>query len=197
MLRCFACLMLMASFSLGSAASTIEITSGQLPSSLTLVNFDNLSNGEQITNQYPGVTFTTAWGDTSSAELINGASGVVASNFDPTAPSCACQPLTIAFSTPVTDLGFLLVSDPGTTIASVTATDGTTSFNLSASVLTFGTFVGFENSAGITSLTLTGPPKGELSLDNLRYGGSVSAPEPSALLLLAVGGLAIFRRRLI
>lgn len=197
MRRYFACLALIASLSLASAASTIQITSGQLPSSLTLINFDNLTNGQQITNQYPGVTFTVAWGDANSAELITGASGVVASNFDPTASSCACQPLTITFNTPVTDLGFLLVSDPGTTIAMVNAADGSSNFNLSASVLTFGAFVGFENSTGITSLTLTGPGKGELSLDNLRYGGSVSAPEPSALLLLAVGGLTIFRRRLI
>jgi len=196
--RCFLCLALVPWFCLASGASTIEITSGQLPSGLTLINFDNLANGQNITNQYPGVTFTTAWGDANSPELISGASGVVASNFDPTAPPCTvCQPLTITFSTPITDLGFLLVSDPGTTIATIIAAGGTTSFNLSASVLNFGTFVGFEDLSGITSVTLAGPGKGELSLDNLRYGGAVATPEPSTFLLLAIGGLALFRRRAI
>ena len=93
----------------------------------------------------------------------------------------------------MSDLGFLLVSDSRITIATVTAADGTTSFNLSARVLSFGTFCWLSRILLAYQSDSDWPAERELSLDNLRHKGSVSAPEPSALLLLAAGGVTIFR----
>ena len=181
-------------------AGTVSVGAGAF-SGTPVITFESLSNGDAITNQFAadGVTFTNLWANTEYGTTYFADAGLVgAANF--TDAGCCVIPAVMNFSTPYTLVGFEIVSN-GDTEFDLTGADGSIDvfhFNARPSSSS-GIFVGFQNAAGISSVSI-GPAavNNALLLDNIQLEGqgSGTVPEPTSWLLFGSGLAMVLRGRL-
>jgi hypothetical protein len=158
-----------------------------------IASFDNLTDGDLVTNQYPSLTFTNT---------IVFSAGISLNEFEfpPHSESNVASdnggPITILFSTPVTSVsGFFTYLVPLNLIgfdASDTAVASATSAFQSNLALSGdpgsspNELLTLASASGISRVTLQGDPGGgSFVLDDLSYTpvASTAAPEPSTGLL--------------
>ena len=179
-------------------AATTAAATGQ-----TVINFDNLNNNDVVTNQYPGVTFSSSAGNQNYAINRPGSAH--------TAPNILCsgpiggldciQDTYIDFSTPVNNLTFWAIE---ANVVGVTA-----QFNVYENNA-FSTTVDLHSSGGkgnmefvdltafnnvtrveIVNILVAFDEQG-IGWDTFRY---YSVPAPGTLGAIAIGGLLAARRR--
>lgn len=177
-----------------------------LPVAGTVLSFDTSADGEQVTNQYAGVTFANATAIAAGLSLnefefppASGANVV----FDDGGP------LTIGFATPVTSVyGYFtyattltlsfLAFDLGEALAPVTSAFASNLALSGDAGSSPNEWLGASSVGGITGVTIAGDPAGgSFTLDDLSFerlpGNSV--PEPGTLLLVVAGVVGLARRR--
>jgi hypothetical protein len=162
----------------------------------TTIDFEGLPDSTILTTQYPGLTFSNTIILTSGISLnefeFPPNSGVnVASDNN--------GPITIDFSTPITDFsGYFTYVEP-LTLDGFDASD--TEVATAASVFAsndalFGDpgsspneFIDLSFAGGMSSVTITGDPNGgSFTMDDISYTAAGTAvPEPGALFLLITG----------
>jgi hypothetical protein len=183
-----------------AAAGVVSIGAGAFPGSATLITFEGASG--QITNQYAGQGVTVTGGVlyATGAYSIYLGSPTDAANF---ASECPCNFVTLGFSTPITQIGFDAVINPGGTLT-VSDSDGSLMYPGPAETNEF--FAGFQDLAGFTSVTLGysagGGFNGAFAIDNLEFDGTASSPpttiatsgvpEPGSMSMAAIGLAALF-----
>jgi hypothetical protein len=206
-LAVFACLVVVSCL----AAYQIQGGAVGLPSPTTTITFDaqaGFYDGYPITNQYQsqGATFSGfGWDnmDLGQAGSIGFSGGDLVSGFvgfpgPPTTPPVA---MTISFANVVSGAAFAAVDNGGQYM--VTAFRGSTqvdSFMVSVGAAPGG-YIGFANTTGFDSITITPTVSSSLSIDSLQFtvepgepGGnddSDTVPEPASFILISLG-LAVF-----
>jgi len=173
-----------------AAGGVVSIGAGAFPGTATLITFEGASG--QITNQYAGQGVTVTGGmlyATGNYSPYFG-SPTDAENFAPS--SCPCPFVTLSFSTPIVQIGFdaamnagatLTVSDSNGSLGYPGPTDATEEF-----------FVGFQDSAGFTSVTFGYPAVGAFTggfaIDNLEFDGTTTSssgvPEPATVYMAGI-----------
>ena len=158
------------------------------------IDFESLSDGDVVTTQFPGLTFSNATALTAGISLNefefppHSGDNVVFDDSDP---------MTIDFSTPMADIGaYFTYLVPLTvdffdplhnlvgTVNSLFLSNLTLSGDLGSSP---NEFLNFAWASGISQMTITGDPLGgSFTMDDLQ---GTPVPEPTSLLLL-VSGLA-------
>lgn len=190
--------------------ATLAILATFVPtiSSATLIDFEGLSNGTVVTNQFAGVSFSSNVG---FQNLVTTQPGIGAgANFICTgsASSINCTQETIlTFSTGVSGLSFLQVGDNqsvnGATVAQVNVFVGGV-FNSTVAILGDTNFnipnlvdlTAFSNVTSIRIHSIT--DGGGLGWDNFNFTpGNARVPEPAMLALFGLGlaGLGFSRRK--
>lgn len=178
----------------------------------TLINFDNLAGGVQVTNQYPGVTFSS---DPGFGTYTMGGTPVSYPYFLCTAPigsemDCI-QNVFIDFASPVVNVSLWAVepNEYGTVAtfflyngASLIATHNL--IGLAGAPNTFGygnLFIDLSSYGAITRLEIRGPG-GSGFIDSSAGGNGIGwddlsyeVPTPTTLAPLALAGLLANRRR--
>jgi hypothetical protein len=176
----------------------------QLLASPITIDFENVADGESITTQYAGVTFSNAIGLTAGVSLNE-------LEFPPhsgtTVAGDSGGPMRIDFAQPVNDIGgYFTYAAPlvlqafdasGTVLGSLSSLfssnlalsgDPGSSPNdflqLAVSNVSYVTFAGLSSG-------------GSFALDDVTYtpGGLSPVPEPGTLLLVLTGGLGLIRSR--
>ncbi len=181
----------------------------------TVIDFDNVPSGTDVTTQYAGAQFTSETGLTTIAYAYLGPSPFGAPNvlvpFNPTFGFPTSVPdLYVDFTTPVNNLGFHAVAaDEYGTIAQVKVYSGLTLLGIDPiigngpSPGNFGnaanatTYVNLSAYSNITRIEVV-PPTGLFDLDSSYGGGGLiyddftfdPVPEPSATLLLSIAAFA-------
>jgi hypothetical protein len=172
--------------------------------SATSINFSGFVNGTLITTQFVGQGLTVSGG---LYEEVNGPSALIfagasphnaADNFLPPSPGPGpFNTITLTFSTPMELVGMNEISNPGN--FNITDVNGSVAYPSSLTV--GGSFAGFEDLAGFTSVTLTvtGAVNNAFGIDSLLFAPT-PVPEPSSLLplvtcFLGIGGRAYKSRR--
>ncbi len=190
------------------AASTLGLAS--TAGAQTVINFDNLSDGTVVTNQYSGVVFSSSLGNVNyitSQSGYNGSkpnficSGPINSSID-----CAA-PTTVTFLSAVSGVSLkgMGINDVGNVkVAQVNLFNGL-SFLGSQNILGNGegidpVFIDLSSWGTITSFELTNiTDGGGIGWDDIAYtaGPRSSVPEPSSVALMIAGlaGIAAVRRR--
>ena len=158
------------------------------------IDFESLSDGDVVTTQFPGLTFSNATALTAGISLNefefppHSGDNVVFDDSDP---------MTIDFSTPMADIGaYFTYLVPLTvdffdplhnlvgTVNSLFLSNLALSGDLGSSP---NEFLNFAWASGISQMTITGDPLGgSFTMDDLQ---GTPVPEPTSLLLL-VSGLA-------
>ena len=176
------------------------------PACGAVIDFDGLLDGEQVTNQYGGPTFTNATAIAAGLSLNE-------FEFPPASGSNVVfddgGSLTIDFATPVrsvfghftyaTTLTLSFIAfDLGEALATVTSAFAS-NLALSGDIGSLpNEWLGSSSHGGIRAVTIAGDPAGgSFTLDDLsfeRLPGS-SVPEPATLLLVVAGVLGLTRRR--
>ena len=201
MARRLACLCLM--LTLGccwASASPTLVSQSAFSGSTVVVGFLSFSSGTLISNQLAtlansGLTFSSTLGGIYANNTYSGQTGVAISATSFAPPQCPCVDETLSFSTPVLRVGFSLFgSNAGT--ASFTDSNGAAVAN----VAQFPTeqFIGVQDLAGITSLTIDAPVNQAFVIDTVWIDGKTT-PEPGSLLLFGSGVLGLLgygKRRL-
>jgi hypothetical protein len=190
------CLLLLFSVSLRAATVTI--------------NFDDLNDGDVVTTQYLGVTFSNAIILTEGFSL---AQEVGPARSFANVASDNGGPLQIVFSSPVAFVRGYITYLQSVTLEAFGDAAGTVSRGSATSAFSSNTadlmdpirppneLIEVSSALGIRSVTFTGNLAGaSLTLDDLEVeelSGNVVVPEPSSGLLLAAGALALaaLRRR--
>jgi hypothetical protein len=171
------------------------------------INFDALSNGTLVTNQYPFAVFSSALGMSNRV--------VTASPFNGSKPNVLCtgtavivtctDPTYIDFSVPVSGLSFkaLGIDDIGR-VGLARIFSGSTMLDEIALVGNHQQFnpllVDFGATGGITRLEITGiRDAGGIAWDDFRFNAGTASvsPEPSTVVLVAsgLGSLVVGMRR--
>ena len=177
-------------------------------SAQTVINFDNLNNGDVVTNQYAGVTFSSTAGNVNYITAQSGYNGSKP-NFICTGPvrssiNCAA-PTFIDWVSAVTGVKIsgLGINDVGK-VAEAHLFNGATNlgtFNIMGNAQGLDPLVlDFTGYGAITRLELTNiTDAAGIGWDDLTYtaNGVTTTPEPSSFLLVAAGvaALAIARRK--
>jgi hypothetical protein len=162
-------------------------------------NFLSFPNGTLISNRLQasnGVTFSSALGGVYATDVYSGSTGVAISavNFN---GSCPCDDVTLTFSSPVSEVGFI---GWGQNAGSVTFTDpnGSLTINGLPGFPTITPFLCIGDAAGISSLTISGVGINDAFLFS-GFTDNSAVPESSSLLLLGTGFAGILgaiRRKL-
>lgn len=181
------------------------IVVGDFSGSETVLDFESLTDGELITNQFAplGIVFVNpdvgfdviarnrTFGIVANVEQGGGSSGVVA-------------PLELQFSVPVNKVGMDIVfGSVGFGIMYTLEIFDSLNTLLDSTTLSLGAFgfIGLESSTTIAKATITGIGSNlqsfNLNIDNVRFEATV--PEPSTLTLWSLGAIALggvgWRRR--
>ena len=194
----------------GIAMIAAGLVAGSAPA--TLITFDNLASNTLVTNQYPGVTFSS---DPGEGMYTAGGTPVSYPNFLCTAPigseiDCINN-VYIDFATPVSGLSIWAV-EPNQygTVATFYLYNGATLLGtqnligLAAVPASFGygnLFIDLSAFSNVTRLEIRGPG-GSGFIDN-SYGGngigwddlSFTEPAPGAAGVLGLGGFVVMTRR--
>jgi hypothetical protein len=173
----------------------------------TLITFDSIGNGVEITNQFAGlgVTFSGGlFGDTSAADLARfppaGAAGAaVAVNSNGVCGidlNPACNTITLAFAFPVLRIGMHVVTNNDDDFR-ITVPGGSLDFSTDLDpVNTLNDFVGLQDLAGFTTVTLQafGTKSHAFNINDLVFE---PVPEPAnwAVILVAFAAIALVHRR--
>lgn len=165
------------------------------------IGFDGLADSELVTTQFAGLTFSNT---------IALSSGISLNEYEfppnsiPNVVSDNGGPLSIFFSTPVFSVGAyftylvpitLTAYDANGNLIATIASKYITNLALSGDPGSSpNEFLNLLNAGGISSITILGDPAGgSFAMDDLTYStGTTAVPEPSTLVLLTLGGLAIF-----
>jgi hypothetical protein len=161
------------------------------------INFDGLSNGTVVTNQYPFAVFSSALGMVNrvfGAPFLNGSKPNVLCSGSTAVFTCT-EPTYIDFSVPVSGLSFnaLGIDDFGR-VGLARIFSGSTMLDEIALVGNRQQYdpllVDFGGTGGITRLELTGiRDPGGIAWDDFKFNAGTSSvsPEPSSVLLVASG----------
>ena len=161
----------------------------------TVINFDNFNDGDVVTTQIPGVTFTNTIVLTAGISLDD-------SDFPPHSGTNVASdnggPISISFATTISELwAYFTYAEPVT----LQAFDPSNALIATASSLfpNNTSTGGFPGSApnelvqvaapGIKSVTFTGDPGGDsFTVDDVTFTTSaIAAPEPHCILLMVLG----------
>ena len=107
----------------------------------------------------------------------------------------ASVPITLTFSSAVTDVGFVLGANTGNSTI-VTFVNGVQQANATTGQSPFSTiFIGFDDPTGIKSISFSRENRGELDVVSVSALPALFVPEPSgySLVLIGIGGLALLR----
>ena len=187
-----------------TSLSTLLIVSGLLLFSQgqgagAVLNFESLSDGETVTSQFPGATFS------STIALVAGIS-LNEFEFPPSSGSVVVSddggPITIVFSSPVLSVFGYFTYLTQTTLTAFDAGSN----QLDQAVSLFGNNLALSgdpgstpnelltvaSAAGISSITITGDPfGGSFTLDDLTFeAATTEVPEPRYTILILAGALA-------
>ena len=170
-----------------------------------LINFEALGDLESVTVQFPGLTFsgaTTLTAGISLTEAENPPHSGSVVVFDDGGP------LSIAFATPVFDVGGYFTYTTQLTLQAFDSSNNLVASTLSAFAnnqqlsgqagSSPNEFISLAFAGGISSLLISGGVTGEtFVLDDLTFDEQVSAPipEPASLTLLLLGGAAAAVRK--
>lgn len=195
---------------LGSAVTLVMLAASSTHA--TTITFDDLATGIQVTNQYPGVTFSS---DPGEGTYTMGGTPVSYPNFLCTAaiggePDCINN-VYIDFASPVSGLSIWAV-EPNEygTVATFFAYSGNTLLGtqnltgLAPAPNTYGygnLFIDLSGFTNVTRLEIRGPG-GSGPIDSANGGNGIGwddltyvVPAPGACPLLAVSAILVSRRR--
>ena len=172
---------------------------GDFSGNETVIDYDDLANGEIITNQFAGlgIIYDTINGTTTADAFIG---GLFDNGSLPNAAFVVLNSggfLRLNFDTPQLRVGMQFGTSLGEQlIMDVFGTDGfLETVSLAGSLNSFGVlegFIGVENAAGITSVEIRSSTDGfNYGIDDTRF----EIPAPATLPLLVLSGLLGSRRR--
>jgi hypothetical protein len=182
-----------------AVADPVAVLPGAFSGSTVTVDFLSFASGTLITNQLAtagnfGLTFSGMFAN--NDYFANTGVTISATNFSPSG-GCPCTDEILSFSSPVQRIGFdLFGGNAGTTIFTNSSTGKSVGVVLRQFPLE--QFIGIQDAAGITSLTIDAPTDQAFLVDKLELDpGGTAAPEPGLLLPLALmmGGLGFFVSR--
>lgn len=199
-MRRFAVLAL--AFLLASSASAQPVATLAPAPGSTTIDFESLTDGDVITNQFSGVTMTVSGGACANSSYIGpfaDSDPISATNFSGEGNSCggaSTNPfpsLTFTFSQSITSFGFYGFSN-----SHIFLGNGNGSLMFNANFINL-VWMGIADATPFTTVTASADVNGAFAFDHLAFGSAVVAtPEPSAVALLATGLLGlggIARRR--
>jgi PEP-CTERM motif len=181
------------SLAAASTAGAQPVQAGAPAPSSTSLNFNSLAVYTPVSNQWlgQGVTITSSCFMTSN--LYNSffaGDPMQVINFDPSNGSnCngghAYPTVTVSFSSAINYFGLVALSANNLTL---TDANGSITANAAAAPV----FVGLNDAAGFSWVTISADQMGAFVGDNFSFGATVVAtPEPATLVLFATGMLAV------
>ncbi|MBI1924116.1 PEP-CTERM sorting domain-containing protein [Candidatus Poribacteria bacterium] len=175
------------------------ITLRAFSGSETVIDFESIAQNVEITSQFSGLgpTFSGGlFGDTLSGPALLG-SAVTASNFQSRFPPFF-NPITVTFSALIARVGFDAVTNAPDVLVITTFRSAVPTETITFDTSLTPSFLGIGDLEGIDRIEIEAPVNfnGGFATDNFRFEGSPAVvPEPSSLLLLGVGILAVLGRR--
>jgi hypothetical protein len=189
-------------------ASVIGVAVGSFGAGSTLTTFAGLADGTEVNGlTVNGIVYSYSLGN--GQVIIDGGPGATNNITPPNVVSLFGSNtgiLTLTFPTANSQFGFgyaVLTTVPVTNATTITLFDGATnvgslSYNAVPDPVFAGGFAGISSTIPFNSarLTFNAAVAPSFALDNVRTTPVISAPEPSTVVLLAVGlGLMVFCRR--
>lgn len=172
-----------------------------------LIDFESLSNGDVVTNQFAGVVFSSAGG---KVNMVTAQPGIgFGSNFICTGPSgggidCVGETI-LTFASGVSGLSFYQVGDNASGVVALVDVFVNNVFSSTVNIMGFNDFfvpnlvdlTAFSNVTSIRIYSITDP--GGLGWDNFSFdidGREVPLPGAAWLFLAGLGALSARRKRM-
>ena len=188
-------------------ASVIGVGVGAFGAGSTLTTFAGLADGTEVNGLIVnGIQYSYSLGN--GQVIIDGGPGTTNNITPPNVVSFGNNTgtFTLTFPTQNSQFGFgyaVLATFPVTNATTITLFDGATnvgslSYNASPDPIFAGGFAGISSTIPFNSarVTFNSAVANAFALDNVRTTPVISAPEPSTVVLLAIGlGLMVFCRR--
>jgi hypothetical protein len=185
------------------ALSLIGVIPGAAYAS-TIITFESLTDGENVSTQFPGLTFT-------NATILSAGIGLNEFEFPPTSGTNvafdSAGPIRVAFDTPVTEFGAFFTYLEQVSLQAFDSGDvlvGSASSSFSSNLAMSGDPGSTPNEllqlafwGGIASVTITGNLSGQsFTMDDLTLTplNPVPVPEPGTFSLFAIGAAGLGRR---